>query len=75
MGTILYFCDLRPSPRTPWGPMDPRLRTYVYDQMFQTRGPGHHKNLNIRVEFVSLQTVAARRNIFSSFCSLQASTY
>ncbi len=32
MGTILYFCDLsgplRHSPRTPWGSMDPRLRTY-----------------------------------------------
>jgi len=32
MGTLLYFCDLRgppkPSLRTPWGSMDPRLRTY-----------------------------------------------
>jgi len=32
MSTVLYFFDLRgtprPSPRTPWGSMDPRLRTY-----------------------------------------------
>ncbi len=33
MGTKLYSHDLRgpprPSPRTPWGSMDPRLRTYA----------------------------------------------
>jgi len=33
MGTLLYFCDLRGPPksslRTPWGSMDPRLRTYA----------------------------------------------
>jgi len=32
MGTKLYFCGLygppRPTLRTPWGSMDPRLRTY-----------------------------------------------
>ncbi len=36
MGSLLYFCDLRgppkPSLRTPWGFMDPRLRTYVLNR-------------------------------------------
>ncbi len=36
MGKILYFCDLRglprPSPRTPWRSMDPRLRSYDIEQ-------------------------------------------
>ncbi len=35
MGTKLSFHDLqgppRPSPRTPWGSMDPRLRTYALE--------------------------------------------
>jgi hypothetical protein len=39
MGTIVYFCDLcgplRPSPRTPLGSMDPRLRTYVLDKAWK----------------------------------------
>jgi len=33
MGSILDICDLRGPPgttlRTPWGSMDPRLRTYA----------------------------------------------
>jgi len=35
MGSILDVCDLRGPPgttlRTPWGSMDPRLRTYALD--------------------------------------------
>jgi len=42
MGTLLYICDLRGhprlSPQTPWGSMDPRLRTYDLDQGFSTAG-------------------------------------
>ncbi len=54
MGTKLYFHDLRglprPSPRTPWGSIDPRLRTYALELGLQDVF-GRRPNLKIYFSF------------------------
>jgi len=69
MSIVLYFSDLRgpprPFPRTPWGSMDPRLRTYalgVRGTFFNFQGSTEPKRLRTTVlEIVKLQKVTQKR--------------